>query len=278
MRADFPAAHSMDTLWFAVDRDGHVGCFGSGEAGAVPEDALAGDAGYQARRHLVQLPRGQAAFDLQGRITPGRLEEGGQHRGQVGLNYPVLIFLTSADPLQEEIAAGQALQVPATEGVAFILREVPAETIQRLHASGACRGCFWYFAGDPAEENEHDPDLASRGLYDYQHLTENWISGPYGRQRVPLRPLHIDQLPPALRNEIKQFRFDNLSFAETPYIQPVEHTECASWEAAWIDSTGKKVRPMPGREDSYADAYAELSDMGDRLDIEPPTEGEAEGE
>ena len=27
---DFPAAHSMDTTWFAVDRDGHVACFDSG--------------------------------------------------------------------------------------------------------------------------------------------------------------------------------------------------------------------------------------------------------
>src|SRR5215472_10375736 len=33
---DFPAAHSMDATWFAVDRDGHVGVFESGEPGAVP--------------------------------------------------------------------------------------------------------------------------------------------------------------------------------------------------------------------------------------------------
>src|SRR5215468_7860598 len=34
---DFPAAHSMDTTWFAVDRDGHIGVFESGEPGAVPK-------------------------------------------------------------------------------------------------------------------------------------------------------------------------------------------------------------------------------------------------
>jgi hypothetical protein len=33
---DFPAAHSMDVTWFAIDRDGHVGVFDSGEASAVP--------------------------------------------------------------------------------------------------------------------------------------------------------------------------------------------------------------------------------------------------
>ena len=40
MDADFPAAHSMDTSWYAVDREGHVAYFWSGEAGAVPVVAL----------------------------------------------------------------------------------------------------------------------------------------------------------------------------------------------------------------------------------------------
>lgn len=34
---DFPAAHSMDTSWFAVDEDGHVALLESGEDGAVPK-------------------------------------------------------------------------------------------------------------------------------------------------------------------------------------------------------------------------------------------------
>ena len=43
---DFPAAHSMDTDWFAVDADGNIGLFDSGEGGAVPEsnDMLQKDA------------------------------------------------------------------------------------------------------------------------------------------------------------------------------------------------------------------------------------------
>jgi hypothetical protein len=36
---DFPAAHSMDTTWFAVDRDGRVGVFFSCENGSVPAAA-----------------------------------------------------------------------------------------------------------------------------------------------------------------------------------------------------------------------------------------------
>jgi hypothetical protein len=37
MEADFPAAHSMDALWFAVDGAGHVALFVSGPIGHAPE-------------------------------------------------------------------------------------------------------------------------------------------------------------------------------------------------------------------------------------------------
>lgn len=36
---DYPAAHSMDTEWFAVDADGNIALFDSSEGGAVPEEA-----------------------------------------------------------------------------------------------------------------------------------------------------------------------------------------------------------------------------------------------
>lgn len=37
---DYPAAHSMDTEWFAVDADGQVALLCSGEGGAIPQTAL----------------------------------------------------------------------------------------------------------------------------------------------------------------------------------------------------------------------------------------------
>ncbi|AFY94281.1 hypothetical protein [Chamaesiphon minutus] len=36
--SDFPAAHSMDATWFAIDADGCVGVFESNEGGAVPKE------------------------------------------------------------------------------------------------------------------------------------------------------------------------------------------------------------------------------------------------
>jgi hypothetical protein len=58
-------------------------------------------------------------------------------------------------------------------------------------------------------------------------------------------------------------RFD-VNFAETPYIQPVQHTECASWETRWLDMDGKE-HPMTGRE-GEEDLGESLENLGDESD------------
>ena len=35
---DYPASHSIDTYWFAVDKDGRLACICSGEEGTWPAD------------------------------------------------------------------------------------------------------------------------------------------------------------------------------------------------------------------------------------------------
>jgi hypothetical protein len=65
MDADFPAAHSMDTHWFAVDGNGRVGLFFTSENGFLPVRA------DEAESHeLVEL--WQSAFDTE---PPGVDEE-----------------------------------------------------------------------------------------------------------------------------------------------------------------------------------------------------------
>jgi hypothetical protein len=161
----------------------------------------------------------------------------------------------------DAIAAGQARQFPATEGVAVVYREMPEAVYRRSHK--ACIACFAYF-GPGSEEDDIEEEagrfsLAELGLYEYSHLFENWISGPYGCERRPLVPLHVDQLPPRLRDQVRLVHFDNLRFGEVTHLQPVEHTECRSWEAAWLDAAGKKRRPMPGREAEFNEEPDEAS-------------------
>src|SRR5215469_8297759 len=104
MKTDFPAAHSMDTIWFAVDKDGHVACFDSGESGAVPVAALAANQGYGAQQALAgTLPQGEAVHELRGRLMPGPL--GNETPHTFSGSWPTLMFLRSLDSVREEIAS-----------------------------------------------------------------------------------------------------------------------------------------------------------------------------
>ncbi|HEY7326248.1 MAG TPA: hypothetical protein VH592_01315 [Gemmataceae bacterium] len=276
MGTDYPAAHSMDTCFFAIDRDGHVACFDTGEAGAVPAVAFSGEEAYELRQQLAELPRVEVLQDPSGCSNPGSAQGTDFHWGLVGSNHPILLFLASLDLVRDEIVAGRAVELPACKGVAVLFQSLPAELSQRLHDSGACLGCRLHYQ----EIEEFYPDLGTHGLFMYTHLTDNWISGPYGRQSQPARPIHVDQLPPQIREAVKAMRFDSLCFAETPHIQPVEHAECFSWEAAYMDVTGKHIRPIPGKEEEYAQAYEELADLTNKDDnpqVEPPPGHQPQG-
>jgi hypothetical protein len=54
------------------------------------------------------------------------------------------------------------------------------------------------------------------------------------------------------------------------HVQPAEHTECEAWGAAYIDSTGTHIRPIPGNEQLYAEHYDELAGGEGRFQVEPP--------
>jgi hypothetical protein len=278
MNDDFPAAHSMDTYWFAVDRDGRVAVFDSGEAGAVPASA-----GVQEDRSLLEqfaaaAPWSLAEFQralgdadpssephpaLEAELTERAV---GQDDEEDMFDFDstwTLMFLESAEPLRQEIDRRAAVALPATEGVAVLVKNLTRPLADRLHQAGACLGCFGPY------DYEELPTLL--GLYAYDHSCENWISGPYDRRGVPIRDLRADQLPPEVREQVEGMRFASLCFAEAEQIQPVDHADCHSWQSAYLDLDGKTIRPLPGREDEFREQYRP-SDIGRGYRIEPPAE------
>jgi hypothetical protein len=170
METDYPAAHSQDICWFAVDEAGHVGIFDSGEDGHVPN-----------------------------------------------------LNVSEAWDLVEELW-------------------------RRLHPRGRRSPSPW----------EGDKLSAHLGIffYDYDDGYFDPIS-PYKRMGVPKTPLHVDQLPPPLRQQAKQARLEQVDFALHELVQPLEQYECVCWyeehRVAYLCSDGKTVRPIPGREDRFAD-------------------------
>jgi hypothetical protein len=183
MDADFPAAHSMDTAWYAVDKDGYVAYFESGEGGAVPRAA------------------------------------------------------TQLDP--EDLFA----------------------KLGRPY--------------DPEVDDDWNDVLAELGFFVYSTADEmDQILGElYVRDEVPERPMHLDQLPPAVRAAVGAMCFEEIDFANTETFQPIEHTECETVYSAYLASDAKTVRPVPGLEEHYAryfDEYVrDISGSGLKLE-EPP--------
>jgi hypothetical protein len=191
MDADFPAAHSMDSSWYAVDQNGNVALFITGEGGAMPEHAYSPEAA-EFMEEIGDEEREELGFPPAGVLDPGEL------------------------PPQERL---------------FVYETGPLDQL-----------------------------LAER----------------YRRTQVPAAPVHLDELPPAVREALARMRFDGLAFAETDVFQPIELTPCGTWDAAYMAGDGRTVRPVPGREGDYSAFYAEYRkdlERGHGMTLEEPRRG-----
>jgi hypothetical protein len=97
--------------------------------------------------------------------------------------------------------------------------------------------------------------LFSIGLYRYGYDEDYDPISPYHLQEAPETPLHIDQLPPDLRDRLREMTFD-VHFGEAIEIQPLEFVRCVYWydeRIAFLCADGKTIKPIQGMEDRFAD-------------------------
>jgi hypothetical protein len=264
---DYPAAHSMDTEWYAVDADGHVGVFSSGEEGAVPESA---GTDHEIPRDLKDaLP--ESPFRLMDWLGEDRQEhhiELPSRERKKGLGR-TLMFLVSLDPVRDKLDRYQVQYAPASEGVAVLFHNLPVETAWTLHESGACFGCFpWFPDKDYYDLSDDRPRRL--GLFQYDHHDPG-LAGPYERGQAPDQPIKVDQIPPDLRALVSRLRLAEVRFAEAEKIQPAGLVPCSSWGDAYLDLDGVTVRPVPGREADF-DVEAWSNVPGLRVEA-PPNPG-----
>lgn len=247
---DFPAAHSMDTTWFAIDSDGHVAVFESGESGCVPQDAYLGEDYGEITDQVHDLPSTSAVYDLAGWCAAA----GPSHVHAPSLPFipEVIAFVHDLAPLRALLARLEAEEFPATSGAALRFRSADPTAFEELHARGACLSCFYF--GDERGE------LAAHGVYRYEHTCDNWIAGPYARKVIPAAPIHAEALP-ALT---KAVRYPG-RFADKPELQPAELWHCETWEPSWLASDRKTVHPFAGRESDYAESIESLREFDPAL-------------
>jgi hypothetical protein len=179
MGPDFPAAHSMDTTWFAVDAKGHVGVFFSGEDGPIPSGMFQDANIFDVLRQLGEWPE---------------LDEG-----------------EDWEPEQDDY--------------------------------------------DLADET-----AAEFGFFVYQYIGEfNPLVLPYTMTLEPLKPVHVDQLPPAVRKLCNKVRMEKAQFPSSERLQPIESIACFYYSDEYIGYVAgddRTVRPIPGREAKFAEFCA----------------------
>ncbi|HZV04554.1 MAG TPA: hypothetical protein VE999_05645 [Gemmataceae bacterium] len=115
--------------------------------------------------------------------------------------------------------------------------------------------------GDSPSPWEHERLASDLGLFYYEYETDAGYTfdpiSPYKRRNVPKTPLHVDQLPPTLRQQVKQSRLQEVNFALRELVQPLEQFNCEysykEHRVAYLCSDGKTVRPIPGMEDRFAE-------------------------
>lgn len=262
---DYPAAHSMDTEWFAVDQMGNVAHFDSLESGAVPECAFRTPNIEESLDQIrVWFPRHLPTEVSMGRL-PGWLLEKGCHELVENPEWVGILFVRSLDLAKSAIEREVVRVIPAGENHALILLQAIPKLVRKIHEAGDCLNCF----SEPLLYTNHvlRQAISYHGVYEYEHLTENWTSGPYGKFRTPAAPLHVDELPPTLRDSIRQMTFTTLCFEDTNWIQPIEHSPCLlGRECSWIDAESKVISPIAGREEqfeSWSEGCANLfADLG----------------
>jgi hypothetical protein len=270
---DFPAAHSMDTTWFAIDADGCVGIFNSSEGGAVPKALPA----------LAQIEgvRIEASSDLLDILIDDR-QELFQHNSSVKIE-PILDYLSidtglegkflSIDALLEEISSHeryallnhsyerdlniiseQILQLSnerviedlksqctilirfADEKIIVYVDKCNLEWLKKSIELGAV------IAGAPTMYLEDN--LSWLGWYEYDCGEQ--YPAPYQRIYSIDNPILFSDLPPEIVEHIRVIRLKNIRFAETDKIQPIEHMLCYTWGTErWIDTNGVEHDRFP---------------------------------
>lgn len=255
----FPAAHSADTAWFAVDVEGNVGIFETGEQGTIPkswrempahlieadaarmksEIALCGTYVDRHRYVLLEMVRHSpgivtANLDMLAALRQeweadvhylARCVDAAWITGlgpRPEAHTPNLVPWYDPDwtwpPLDPMFAGGDAGEYVMVLDTNYalntgyvaeqvfsdgqhrvlIVREMPVELLQRIHADRACYGCF--------QLADH-PHRA--GVFRFEFALER---REYQRAGAPVVPLHIDGQAPITREFLTVTTLHNVHF------------------------------------------------------------------
>jgi hypothetical protein len=236
---DFPAAHSMDTTWFAIDADGYIGIFDTCEGGAMPKDLtpfhpdsiqfqselleiLAADSGRLIDRSAVDIDFIlEKISQTNSRKEIRRLEKLSKERKFIFSFYG--LFLVTSNPdiiveLQRQSRLVIELYHDDTQSIVYT-HSCGLDWLKNAIESGTVVGF--------TEDMLLECNLNLLGWYVYDCDTSYPL--PYNRQKAPKKPIHLQDLSTEIIDCIRVTELPTIKFSETETIQPIEHMPCNTW-------------------------------------------------
>lgn len=254
---DFPAAHSMDTEWFAVDKNGHVATFTSHASGAVPSQFL-------------------KAYGLQTFIYKFVTALWTHPRKTSKVNIPPLMghpVTLNGEPCTWEalpdwfgsVIVRHSHRLDPSENCVRV--DVPEGTFSELYSYSKSEALKKFNSGEFTHVWVGTDLITFFGLFSYAHgrKWENWIAGPYEREGFPLVPIDVSELPTEMLRQAPVVLTND--FVKDQIVQPVESVPCQAHQIEYVSSDERTIRLIatPDLEVHYLlgpDRRAELEKQG----------------
>jgi len=243
-KEDFPAGHSMDTNWFAVDKDGNVAVFDTGQEGVVPIQYAKGIHIFDFLENFTKrIANGlhelllcneqvdsiidKCCADAINKVINEKTEYGAYFEG---------FFQLSAGSSWEDLNLNDVLKNSKHTFIirfshqkqlyfVFDIKEIENEFLAAIEKGIIIKGKYALLY--EYEEDERFKYLSQKDLGLIKYEADMSPRNPYERKVIPDNILHVSQL--SAEASKKLLTFNDFSFREMPYIQPLEFTSCEGY-------------------------------------------------
>ena len=244
-----PAAHSMDTTWFAVDADGCVGVFQTGEAGALPLSATATPEGGDFDAWPLD------AIVIARALVEGRLPEAERAEPEHPYVDRVVLVLRpdpTTGPTTYRDPAGRTYSIQERLGeLVTVLHEQDPRVVATMRPLPD--GLHAELLDDPRVERVVYPEelwewRESGGGTIYAFGNDTYDDpGAYRCEGAPTAPLTVDALPGELAQQIASLKLP-VRFAESSSLHLADHfadDECVTWGHTTLRGAPRTPEPGP---------------------------------
>jgi len=243
---DFPAGHSMDTEWFAVDKDGNIAVFDSSDEGAVPIETWEEQLWielfekytspitpvlkqlYLDQKMIERLLEKCDVVTLKQILTEEHIAEScflllNHGKTWDDLNFEHIFVKKGHFALRLSLV----IQFYLISNTYDIRQELKAAIKNGIIA----KACYISLDFDKAKEHfwvVPELGISDLGIYVYElEMRGGMTIFPYEKTYTPEFPLKANQIAPNLADKIPHFK--EISFENQDFVQPMSFFNCKTW-------------------------------------------------